>query len=195
MAENVTIAGATYPEVDSITMPTSDGGEAVFVDVNAFLKTFLDQSFELNHPVGSLFMTNDSRNPNEIFDGRGTWEQIKDRFLLSAGSTYSAGSTGGEAEHTLTVDEMPKHTHAQLGANGDEPNTSPVRQTFQSDGHVVVYDSTGKPIWYNNVMSDAEKIYRATTINEDGETGETGNSQPHNNMPPYLAVYMWKRTA
>lgn len=147
--------------------------------------------FDMIYPVGSIYMSVNNVEPGVLFGG--TWVQIEDTFLLAAGSTYVAGTTGGEAEHTLTVNEMPKHNHAQLGAKGEEPNTSPVRQAYQEDGHVVVYDSTGKAIWYNNTFSYAEKIYRSTTINMDGVTGETGNGEAHNNMPPYLAIYMWQR--
>lgn len=127
-------------------------------------------SLESVYPVGSIYMSVNSTSPNALF-GFGTWEQIKDRFLLSAGDTYLAGVTGGEAEHTLTVDEMPKHVHkvanytALAGWTGDSP---------------FHYLS-------NNATSH---------INEsDILSGEIGGSQPHNNMPPYLAVYVWKRTA
>ena len=62
------------------------------------------------YPVGSIYLSVNSTNPGTIFGG--TWEQIKDRFLLACGSTYSNGSTGGEAKHTLTTNEMPSHSHA-----------------------------------------------------------------------------------
>ena len=61
------------------------------------------------YPVGSIYMSTTNTNPSIIFGG--TWEQIKDRFLLSAGDTYEAGSMGGEANHTLTINEMPSHSH------------------------------------------------------------------------------------
>ena len=101
----------------------------------------------------------------------GTWEQLQDRFLLAAGTTYSAGSTGGESSHTLTADEMPVHTH----------------KTGNHAGH---YAFGGNP-------AEAGPAYGSgfgTALTEI-DTGSTGGSQAHNNMPPYLAVYMWKRTA
>jgi len=149
---------------------------------------------ETAYPVGSIYMSTVSTNPATLF-GFGTWERIQDRFLLAAGSTYAAGQTGGEATHTLSVEELPSHTHQQLGAAGGKENTAPIRQVFQEDGNVVVYDSDGVPIWYSAKFTEAAKVYRQTAINEDGITGETGGDQPHNNMPPYLAVYGWKRTA
>ena len=63
------------------------------------------------YPVGSIYLSMNSANPSDIF-GFGTWEQIKDTFLLAAGDTYSAGSIGGESTHTLTIQEIPSHTHA-----------------------------------------------------------------------------------
>lgn len=116
-------------------------------------------------------------------------------FLLSAGDTYTAGSTGGEATHTLTTNEIPSHTHTQLGTRGGNANSSPIRQEYQNDGNVVVYDQNNKVIWNAATSSSADKVYRPTTINVDGVTGSTGNSKAHNNMPPYLTVYAWKRIA
>lgn len=62
------------------------------------------------YPVGAIYMSVSNINPATLF-GFGTWEQIKDRFLLAAGDTYAAGSIGGEAEHILTEEEMPAHDH------------------------------------------------------------------------------------
>ena len=61
------------------------------------------------YPVGAIYISTVSTSPASLFGG--TWEQLKDRFLLASGDTYSAGSTGGEAAHTLTIDEMPSHSH------------------------------------------------------------------------------------
>jgi hypothetical protein len=148
---------------------------------------------ETAYPVGAIYMSTVSTSPKTLF-GFGTWERIQDRFLLSAGSTYSAGTTGGEATHVLSTNELPSHTHVQLGSSGGAANSSPVRQVFQSDGNVVVYGSDGTAVWATMKMSSAATVYRTTTINVDGVTGSTGGGKAHNNMPPYLAVYVWKRT-
>ena len=111
-------------------------------------------------------------DPNTLYKST-TWEQKKDVFILASGDTYSAGSTGGEAQHKLTVDEMPSHTHSPLifvpsgdtlGINGD------------GDGTVRLDYDTGAS---SNSIS----------------TAATGGSQPHNNMPPYFAMPFWIRTA
>ena len=119
------------------------------------------------YPVGSIYISANSTSPAELFGG--TWEQIKDRFLLAAGDSYKVGDTGGEAQHTLTVDEMPAHEHSQRlewsNVTGYGLNTAVVNPSA-------------------NALVDAGIA-----------TGSTGNSKPHNNMPPYLAVYAWKRIA
>lgn len=113
-------------------------------------------------------MSLNSVNPSTLFGG--TWEQIKDTFLLAAGATYKAGSTGGEATHTLTQNEMPKHNHVIYYPNGGAPDT----------GAALGFPEAGsKNTWWAEACM----------------TGQTGGSAAHNNMPPYLAVYIWKRTA
>lgn len=121
-------------------------------------KTMLDYFY----PVGSIYISVNSTSPETLFGG--TWEQIKDTFLLSAGDTYSAGSTGGEAEHTLTTNEIPSHSHSFQIASG----------TLSSTGYA---------------KANQGGTYSMLT------TRTTGGDQPHNNMPPYLTVYVWKRTA
>ena len=119
------------------------------------------------YPVGSIYLSINNTNPSTIFGG--TWEQIQDTFLLAAGLTYAAGDTGGEATHTLIVEEIPPHNHHILTNNDDFNNSSGggYYGTHQ-DGTTAWYQTT----WY---------------------TENTGGGQAHNNMPPYLVVYMWKR--
>ena len=136
------------------------------------------------YPVGSIYMSVNSTSPATLFGG--TWTQIKDRFLLSAGSTYTAGATGGSATHTLTVAEMPSHTHTQnahshstrykgFDLSSDKEGYMVLRRNDTDDG----YDGT-----------DTDGAVSTTATNQN-----TGGGGAHNNMPPYLAVYMWKRTA
>lgn len=143
-------------DIRSGTLPVEYGGTGVTTNNAIGLMAY---------PVGSIYMSVNTTSPATLFGG--TWEQLKDRFLLGAGSSYTNGSTGGEAEHTLTVDEMPSHSH-------------------------------GLPITTNGTISSNN--YFKATANQGGtyytpQTINTGGSQAHNNMPPYLVVYMWKRTA
>ena len=64
---------------------------------------------DIIYPVGSIYISVNSTNPSVYFGG--SWEQIKDRFLLACGDTYNNGIFGGEAKHKLTVNEMPSHSH------------------------------------------------------------------------------------
>ena len=62
------------------------------------------------YPVGSIYWSSNNTNPGTLFGG--TWTQIKDRFILAAGDYYSNGATGGAATVTLTVSNMPSHSHS-----------------------------------------------------------------------------------
>lgn len=117
------------------------------------------------YPVGAIYLSVTDANPAALFGG--TWERIGGRFLLGADSTYAAGSTGGEAAHTLTADEMPRHNHEI-----DNLNTA------------------GNATPYMTVQAQAKKGYGGNV-----QTMFAGGGKAHNNLPPYLAVYMWVRTA
>lgn len=140
---------------------------------NSNMQYFLNDFWDKIYPVGSIYISAADTSPSTLFGG--TWEQIKDTFLLAAGDTYAAGATGGEATHTLTVDEMPKHTI--------KPNS----------GTLIVNTEQG-----NSALTSGSAMASAGYLwNKGIETPsrEVGGGQPHNNMPPYLAVYVWKRTA
>ena len=225
------------------------------------------------YPIGSIYMSVNSTNPSTLFGG--TWVQLKDRFLLGAGDTYTAGDTGGAASisytpagtnsdgavssHTLTVDEIPAHNHSFTGsavtsggisANHTHTGTS----GNQSAGHthsgpshahnISTWDCPG----YDNSKPSFKTIAQGggviSSVVQSGGTGATGGisanhthttttgnvSQGHTHsvtasgsignkggggghthsftqptftgtaatidtMPPYLTVYMWKRTA
>lgn len=117
------------------------------------------------YPVGAIYLSVTDANPASLFGG--TWERIGGRFLLGADSTYAAGSTGGESAHTLTVDEMPRHNHEIDNLN-----------------------SSGNATPFMTVQAQEKKGYGGNV-----QTMYAGGGKAHNNLPPYLAVYMWKRTA
>ena len=131
----------------------------------------------LVYPVGSIYMSTNSTSPASLFGG--TWEQIKDRFLLCCGNTYSAGATGGEATHKLTINEMPSHGHDLVYGSKDS-----------NSGVVISYYDGG----YNS-LSIENWAWRESGVRQNIYARNEGGSQAHNNMPPYLAVYVWKRTA
>ena len=135
-------------------------------DAAGNLQTQIDQLKQLVG-VGRYYWSDDPTSPASLFGG--TWEQIKDKFLLAAGDIYAVGSTGGEVDVTLTVAQMPSHSHG-----------------FAT-----------KPSWSTDNGSWAS--FRTGTSDTFGSVNlaleNAGGSQPHNNMPPYLAAYCWKRIA
>lgn len=146
--------------------------KATFMSDGFTVEDSVKNIFEKIYPAGSFYMSVTNINPNILF-GIGEWEQIKDTFLLAAGDTYSAGSTGGEAEHILTKDEMPEHTHR-----------------FKTDINSPEYNVTW-PEWTEYVTGWTQSSNE--TESPASQVTYNGGDQPHNNMPPYLTVYMWKR--
>jgi len=213
------------------------------------------------YPVGAIYISASAVNPSQLFGG--TWEQVQGKFLLSASANYPAGTTGGEASHTLTTSEMPSHTHgvniyssgshihsgsangagghthtrgtmnitgSTLSNDGDrayspyalgyigENNDLYSRGAFyisSNDGRVsVIHGINGSNTdRTDGILSfDAARNWTGETsnsgyhshtlnVNAGGEhshtaiVANTGGNAPHNNMPPYLSVYVWKRTA
>ena len=148
-------------------------------------KTLLDMVY----PVGSIYLSVSGIDPQTLFGG--TWARLEDVFLLAAGAKHPAGSTGGEEMHTLTVGEMPSHgNHLMQGRMYQEladnaSNDSSYRSNTLYLGKNA-FASTGN---FNRGWKDwnGGEMYPAGTLK--------GGGNPHNNMPPYLAVYTWKRTA
>ena len=120
--------------------------------------------FNAIYPVGSIYLSTTNINPSTLFGG--TWQQIEDRFLLAAGQNYNAGDIGGESTHTLTIEEMPSHKHSV---------------NYRSGASTGAY--YGQPPFSSNSGTPSAQ-----------ETDSSGGGQAHNNMPPYLVVYVWKRT-
>ena len=227
------------------------------------------------YPVGSIYMSVNSTDPGTLFGG--TWQRLKDRFLLAAGDSYAAGAAGGEASHTLTAAEsgVPAHAHGlnshkhSVGAHShglnshthtyNKPNTPTGSTAITADqmpahSHHLIAASNGRSgttglgtedylaAYATSDISDLPYSLRpgttgsatqgktansgcgkghthtigTTSTNTGTATGSTANStafdsgaatgntanntaanasSAHNNMPPYLAVYMWKRTA
>ena len=138
-------------------------------------KIDLSSLWDQIYPVGSIYITANATNPSVLFGG--TWEQLKGKFLVGVDSSdtdfETSGKTGGEKTHTLTVDEMPSHNHLLYGSPYGSAN------------------------WVENgvqrVKYDVDKKTASNTYILAQPACDTGGSQAHNNLPPYMTVYMWKR--
>ena len=125
---------------------------------------------DLIYPIGSIYMTVSDTNPFETIKF-GVWEKIENRFLLASSNIHMNGETGGEENHTLSINEMPKHSH---------------KMKYDSVGWTAIKQSRGT----NGILE-----YNKSSYDGQYSTEEVGNGNAHNNMPPYLAVNMWKRIA
>lgn len=130
------------------------------------------QLFLLMHRVGDIIFSTSDENPSTIYGG--TWVawgkgQVPVGVDTSDSDFKTVEKTGGEKEHTLTVVEMPSHTHAQY-VTSDNQAGGGIRVDYTKDGTSLPY---------------LQGI----------DTGSSGENQPHNNLQPYITCYMWKRTA
>lgn len=152
------------------------------------------------YPVGSIYMSVNNVSPATFIGG--TWTALTDRVLIGAGSSYAVNATGGAtshthtsaahthttAGHTLTVNEMPSHTHATYGQ---------VPRINDSSVSGDTYGHTSQQSWWFRSVAGEVKYAGGGASHSHGNTGSTtpGNTGSSSNLPPYLAVYMWKRTA
>ena len=190
-----------------------------------YIGTDIDKGISLAlamYPVGSIYLSVNNVNPSTIFGG--TWEQIQDRFLLAAGSTYGAGTTGGSATHThttgdhiLTVAETPAHTHTRGTMDISGAITC---YSHYNKGNEDYWKNACKGAFYKNTSDyteDASTLAQSDSATSDssrkvsflasktwtGATSSIGGGAAHNHgntgssssLPPYLAIYVWKRTA
>lgn len=126
------------------------------------------------HPIGSIYQSIDNTDPSILFGG--TWERIEGRFIMGASDTYPAGSTGGEAAVALTEENNGPHTHIfeklVTGASDTNPEGNTVQRGHGTNGS-------------NNVLRYPDNFQLSTS----------GEGQPHNNIPPYYSMYIWRRVA
>lgn len=153
-----------------------DASETSRIKAKDFINSFYPDFINLFYPVGSIYMSVNDIEPSVLFGG--TWEKIKDRFLLASGDTYTTGNIGGEATHKLTINELPNHNHIQrkVASNGEMGYIVNKTKTGDYNGDELGINQVS---WYTN---------KAPVTTE-----ATGGSNPHNNMPPYLVVNIWKR--
>ena len=143
------------------------------------------------YPVGSIYVSATPTSPASLFGG--TWEQLKDRFLLGAGGGYAAGGTGGAATVSLSVNQMPAHYHEETEWFNNT-YVRPVAST-NKDGTYTASTSTTDGTYKIPSNSVSHSSVSSSNVGYPVISGKTGGGAAHNNMPPYLAVYMWKRVS
>ena len=215
--------------VDNLNAQTNDRTNAPSIHA---VREAVNNNWLTVYPVGSIYMSVNNVDPSIMFGG--TWVQIKDKFLLACGTTYTNGSTGGVASnsytpqgtvgnHTLTENEIPAHVHAYERATSVGNHTLTLseipehRHEYSIANIVLPKDSanigsgslagitTGTKSGYTNGQGGGNAHNHP--LNKDTpNTGAKGGGAAHNhgftgvsktfdNMPPYLAVNVWVRTA
>ena len=165
------------------------------------------------YPIGAYYISSDPTSPATLFGG--TWERVQDRMILAAGSTYTAGNTGGSATKILAIENMPPHNHS-CDTQGNHTHT---RGSMNITGSFRSYDVgdrepasgafsdhiyTGTKVSSGNMGYDTSVTLNAAN-GWGGETaangrhahtiGNSGNGKDFDIMPPYIVAYVWRRTA
>lgn len=132
---------------------------------------------DIFYPVGTIYQSINPDNPSDFIGG--TWERFGNGKVLvgvdEADNDFkTSNKEGGEKSHTLTIAELPKHSHGNTNFNtGGRPLSA----------------STG---WENTNIG----LYRATDYNQENIFNQNvGGNQSHNNLQPYVTIYRWRRTA
>lgn len=147
--------------------------------IAAAIKVAKEEQKLLDHPVGSIYQSVEPTSPAELFGGE--WQKIEDRMLIAASSTYPVKSTGGEATHIQTTEEIAPHSHTMV-------------QTGNKSTHSILAmgrDGTWVDSDYYLSLGNAVQPFDDYSVS----IGTTGEGKPMNILNPYYAVYMWLRTA
>ena len=142
----------------------------------------LGDIFDIIYPVGSIVQYADaSIDPNTLIGG--TWERIQGKFLFGADSSHAIGSEGGSEAVELTTANLPAHRHFILSTYG-------ATESFAITSTLARYDRS-----YGQTENEHYTLMATSREANGGRTSVTGSGTAHNNMPPYLAVCIWQRTA
>lgn len=166
----------------------------------AMLDAAETKALDRAHPIGSVYLNIGGADPATAFGG--TWKKIEGSYLLTSGSydgvTLSAGKTVGEARHTITADEMPRHSHSgntdvagkhRHGTWGENPRWQPP---------FGFYDENGNHMGSNGSIDYDDAIYNTTADGEHSHhftTGDAGGGDSMRVMPLATVVDAWYRTA
>ena len=164
---------------------------------------------KLIYPVGSLYWSSKSTNPASLFGG--TWVQIKDRFVLACGDTYtSVDATGGASTVTLSVSNMPSHSHS-FTPSGNVSSSGSLYSGLlngwgtdclalgRSEGNITVvggYNETSSKGYVSKNTAGKNFVSISSSFTGTaGTTGSEGSGTSFSILPPYVVKYCWERTA
>jgi microcystin-dependent protein len=170
--------------------------------VSSAVAAAVSQTLQTIYPVGAYYISESATNPATLF-GFGTWELLTDRTLMGAGSSYAVGAQGGEATHTLTVAEMPSHTHSRgtmeisgfFSATVPDGHSGACSGAFTGGNFAAGYNGA---VYNSGTVSASTPLYGysfAASRNWTGETTSRGGGTAFSTISPYRAVYIFRRTA
>lgn len=216
LANQVSVGNDTTKRIISNVADGIEANDVVTVgQLNKKLNSALDQLNRLAsqlYPIGSIYMNVNNVEPSAIFGG--SWERMPSgRMLVNSGDGFNLGQVGGEKEHRLTEDELASHSHDVNNINGNTTSTAKLVGKFSSsirpNGDItdVPYRNgfgiVSKESEYGIHAKDGENsspgrnyvidASHSHTVNLNISMLPSGKNQPHNNMPPYIVVNMWKR--
>lgn len=197
-----------YRTVDFATSDVAKAGNDTKTIVTpaalaAVLAAFKTQVISDVHPIGEVWETTTDDDPNKLWPGT-TWVKMDPgRVLVSSGDytengtkySYTLGATGGEAKHTITVNEMASHGHAVSTASVNGSATS----IFAQNGHSTngTFSASGEGLAGLDGGSQWDKKSFTLSINASHShiITNTGSGSAHENRQPFEVVHRWKRTA
>lgn len=219
---NVAVYDAAYVEALEASVvvggQVNEAGQLVLIRGNGeqFNAGQVVGGLDTYYPVGCVYTSFEPTSPQDLFGG--TWTRLKDRMLIGVGDNGrwdTVGEVGGSETVTLTIAQMPEHGHSD-STGTDWPDHGHSGSTTTAGGHehgegesgATAFQPTGETGVVRQIMTNPTE---GTTTGGGGHGHDVavggasarhshaiphdGGGQPHDNMPPFQAVFMWRRTA